>query len=127
MVELINSFPDFTGSFADKRIDKRAQEALNRLMLGRSSSIRKVSDNQSEQKGFYRLLNNEKFSEENIRNSIVNRCNDLCNDRHVLCIQDTSEINLECNRGRIKENSGAGKTTKEGVLGFFLHPCFVID
>ncbi|MEJ7739516.1 MAG: HupE/UreJ family protein [Chitinophagaceae bacterium] len=34
MTELINSFPGFTGSFGDKRIDKRAEEALYRLVLG---------------------------------------------------------------------------------------------
>jgi len=108
MVELINSFPDFSGSFGDKRIDKRAQDALNKITLGRSSSIRKVSKSHAEQKAFYRLSDNKKFNEESIR-------------------QDTSEVNLEGNRGRIQQDSGAGKTTKEGILGFFLHPCFVID
>ena len=29
MVELINSFPDFTGSFGDKRIERKATQALN--------------------------------------------------------------------------------------------------
>jgi Transposase DDE domain/Transposase DNA-binding len=127
MVERINSFPDFTGLFGDKRIDKRAQEALNKLVLGRSSSIRQVSESRSQQKAFYRLLDNEKFSEDNIEQGIINRCRELCFGRHVLCIQDTSEMNLEAHRGRIKQGSGIGKTTKEGILGFFLHPCFVID
>lgn len=127
MVELINSFPDFTGSFGDKRIDKRANEALRKLVLGRSSSIRQVSENRSQQKAFYRLLENEKFSEHNIEQSIVKRCGELCEGRHVLCIQDTSEFNLESHRGRIKQDSGTGKTTKEGVSGFFLHLGFVVD
>jgi hypothetical protein len=127
MVELINSFPGFSGSFGDKRIDKRANEALNKLLTGRSSSIRQVSERWSQQKAFYRLLENEKFSEENIERSIVKRCGQLCQGRHVLCIQDTSEINLESHRGRIKKDSGVGKTTKDGILGFFLHSCFVVD
>src|SRR5450432_487457 len=127
MVERINSFPDFSGSFGDKRIEKRVGEALNKLVLGRSSSIRQISDSRSQQKAFYPLLENEKFSEDNLEQSIVCRCSELCPGRHVLCIRDKSEINLEMHRGRIKQGSGAGKTTKEGVLGFFLHPCFVVD
>lgn len=127
MAERINSFPDFSGSFGDKRIDKRAKEALSKLVSGRSSSIRQISENRSGQKAFYRLLENEKFSEQNIEQSIVNRCSELCENRHVLCIQDTSEVNLEMHRGRIKRDSGVGKTTKESILGFFLHPCFVVD
>lgn len=127
MVERINSLPDFSGSFGDKRIDRRAQEALNKLVASRNSSIRQVSESRSQQKAFYRLLENERFSEQNIEQSIAGRCGALCQGRHVLCIQDSSEVNLEAHRGRLQPNSGAGKTTKEGVLGFFLHPCLVVD
>ena len=127
MVEQINSFPDFCGSFGDKRIEKRATEVLRKLVKGRSSSIRQVSESRSQQKAFYRLFENEKFSEQNIAQSITDRCGKLCKGRHVLCFQDTSEMNLEPHQGRLKEHSGTGKTTKEGIMGFFLHPCFVVD
>lgn len=127
MVERINSFPDFSGSFNDARIGKRANQALHQLLRGRNSSIRQVSEHRAEQKGFYRLLHNENFSEEKIEASIVNRCNDLCAGRRVLCLTDTTEFNLESHRGRIKNGSGVGKTTKDGILGYMLHGCFVVD
>lgn len=127
MVELINSFPDFKGSFGDKRIEKRAAQALQKLTTGRSSSLRQVTESDAEQKSFYRLFNNESFSEQGIEQSIVKRCGQLCKDRHVLCIQDTTEFNLSGQRGRIKAESGLGKTTKEGILGFMLHSSFVVD
>ena len=127
MIELINSFPDFSGSFGDKRIEKRAAEALQKLTVGRSSSLRQVTQNEAEQKSFYRLFNNESFSEHAIEQSIVKRCGQLCNGRHVLCIQDTTEFNLSGQRGRVKAQSGLGKTTKEDVLGFMLHSSLVID
>lgn len=119
MVEQINSFPDFAGSFGDKRIENRATEALRKLVVGRSSSIRQVSESRSQQKAFYRLLDNEKFSEQNIERVITERCGELCKGRHVLGFQDTTEMNLEPHRGRIKADSGTGKTTKEGINGFF--------
>jgi hypothetical protein len=127
MVELINSFTDFSGSFGDERIDKRAQKALSQLLKGRNSSIRRITENKAEQKGFYRLLDNENFSEEKIEAAIVKRCSELSVERHVLCLTDTTEFNLDPNRGRIKPDSGAGKTTREGILGFMLHGSFVVD
>jgi hypothetical protein len=127
MVELINSFPDFSGSFGDKRIEKRAAQVLQKLTTGRSSSLRQVTQSEAEQKSFYRLFNNESFSEQAIEQSIVTRCGQLCRDRHVLCIQDTTEFNLSGQKGRVKAKSGLGKTTKEGVLGFMLHSSLVVD
>lgn len=127
MVELINSFPDFSGSFGDKRIERKAAQALQKLTSGRSSSLRQVTKSDAEQKSFYRLFNNESFSESSIEQSIVKRCGQLCKGRHVLCIQDTTEFNLSSHQGRIKKESGVGKTTKEGILGFMLHSSLVID
>jgi hypothetical protein len=127
MVELINSFPDFTGAFGDKRIDKRAMQVLQTLTKGRSSSIRQVSSSEAEQKSFYRLFNNESFSEEKIRSSIVNRCGSICFGRHLLCIQDTTEFNLSGQAGRVKDKTGLGKTTKDGILGFMMHSSIVVD
>lgn len=127
MVELINSFPDFNGSFGDKRIEKRAAQALQKLTTGRSSSLRQVTESDAEQKSFYRLFNNESFSEQGIEQSIVKRCFELCKGRHVLCIQDTTEFNLTRQRGRIKAKSGLGKTAKDDILGFMLHSSLVVD
>ena len=127
MVELLNSFPDFSGKFGDKRIDKRANQLLTTLTQGRNSSIRQVTETDADQKSFYRLFNNESFSEKKITESIVTRCSELSHGRHLLCIQDTTEFNLSSQAGRIKANSGLGKTTKEGILGFMMHSSVVID
>lgn len=127
MIERINSFPDFSGSFGDKRIAKRAEQALNSLTIGRNSSLRQVSKKDSEQKSFYRLFNNESFTEAAIEESIVTRCAQLSKGRHVLCIQDTTEFNLSRQKGRIAPQSGLGRTSKDDVLGFMLHSSLVID
>jgi hypothetical protein len=127
MVELINSFPDFTGSFGDKRIARRAGQVLHALTQGRSSSIRQVTTSEADQKSFYRLFNNESFSEDAIKSSIVNRCGAICAGRHLLCIQDTTEFNLSGQCGRVKSKTGLGTTTKDGILGFMMHSSIVID
>ncbi len=127
MVELINSFPDFSGKFGDKRLEKRAGQALQKLTMGRSSSLRQITESYAEQKSFYRLFNNESFSEEKIEQSIVERCGQLCKERHVLAIQDTTEFNLSGQQRRIKPQSGLGKTSNDDVLGFMLHSSLVVD
>ena len=127
MSEIINSFPDFKGAFGDKRLEKRAGQVLSSLTIGKSSSLRQISRDYAEQKSFYRLLNNESFSEEGIKKSIIARCSELCKDRHVLCIQDTTEFNLSGQQGRLKPGSGLGTTTKKDILGFMLHSSLVID
>jgi hypothetical protein len=127
MIEMINSNPNFKGAFGDKRIEKRATQVLGKLIIGRNSSLRQITEDESEQRSFYRLFNNESFSEAGIEKSITGRCQALCTGRHLLCIQDTTEFNFAGQKGRIKEKSGLGTTTKEGILGFMLHSSLVID
>ena len=127
MAELINSFPDFSGAFGDKRLDKRASQVLHKLTSGRSSSLRYIAETESEQRSFYRLFNNESFTEQAIEGSIINRCSELCRGRHVLAIQDTVEYNLTANSGRIKAGSGLGRTGQNDVLGFLMHHSMVVD
>lgn len=127
MTEPIDSFPDFTGFFGDKRIANRAATVLNKLTLGRSSSIRSITESEAEQRSFYRLFNNESFTEDEIAKSIVSRCGEICGGRHVLAIQDTVEYNLNDNRGRIQPGSGLGSTGQKDILGFLMHHSFVVD
>ncbi len=128
MGEIINSYPDFTGSFGDKRIAKRAGELLRSLTTGRTSSLRQITRADAEQKSFYRLFNNESFTEKGIEACIVGRCAQLCKARHVLCIQDTTDFNFASHRGRIATGTGLGRTYKlDSPMGFMLHSSLVID
>jgi hypothetical protein len=126
-MELLNTNPNFAGRFGDKRIDAKAAQLLNRLIIGRNSSIRHITVSEAEQRSFYRLLDNASFSESALEQSIMERCGELCGGRHLLCIQDTVEFNLNNQRNRIQKNSGLGKTTKAEVLGFMLHSSLAID
>jgi len=127
MEEPINTNPDFEGVFGDKRIGKRATQVLRRLTTGRSSSLREITANESEQRSFYRLFNNESFSESGIAKSIIERCRALSPGRHLLCIQDTTEFNFSSKQGRIKPQSGLGTTSRDDILGFMLHSSLVVD
>ena len=120
--------PDYTGYFGDLRLERRGNELSKKLSMHPSSSIRQVSSSQAEQKAYYRFLSNEKVEEQDLIDEVTSRMSTLAGDRHLLCIQDTCEVNLSRHKGRLKPNSGLGRSDKsETAHCFKLHPGLVLD
>jgi len=127
--ENVKSFlPDYSGYLPDVRLERRSQQLWKVLSEQPSSSVRKISVNNSEQKAYYRLLNNERVKEEHFVKEASSRTKTLSSGRDLLCIQDTCEVNLSKHKGRLKENSGLGRSDK-GQTGhcFKVHPGLVMD
>lgn len=120
--------PNFCGLFQDHRLETRASEFCNQLSIRQVSVIRKMSELPSEQKAYYRLLSNPKVTEEKLIEETIGRIKNNCSGRHILCIQDTSEINLSDHKGRVDRTSGFGRSNKAGTsFCFKLHPTLAID
>lgn len=118
----------YLGDLKDKRLMSRGNSILNRLFYNSVHSIRQLASNDSEAKAFYRFLQNDRVSESDIIRNMSLNCQSCIVDRPVLCIQDSSEINLYSHRNRIKKDSHIGVTNaQESGLGFFIHPSFIID
>jgi hypothetical protein len=113
----------------DKRLMNRGNSILNRLFANSVYSIRQLANSDSEAKGIYRFLQNDNVSEDNIIKNMSSNCLNCVGGKSVLCIQDTSEINLYNHRNRIKKDEYIGTVggNYDGGLGFFIHPSFVID
>ena len=126
-METISHTPNFAGVFSDKRLDKRAERIAGLLVHTRNSSIKGITDYESEQKGFYRFLENERVTESQLISELTVRCSSNVADRHVLVIEDTSSIGLTNHRNRLKEASGIGLVGNKEGLGFLLHGSLVID
>ena len=97
------------------------------LVIGKTSSIREVSGSRNEQIASYRFLNNNRVTEKELISSLATECSKKVSNKHVLCIQDTSEINLNSHRGRLKPGTGIGLIGNNKDIGFFLHPSIVIN
>jgi hypothetical protein len=56
-------------------------------------------------------------------------CKMACRDKYVVCIQDTTEINLSSHGNRVKKDDYIGTTNanNDKGLGFMLHPSLVLD
>lgn len=123
-----NFIANYTGFFGDTRLEARGKDLWNKLSLQPCSSIRRLSSNNAEQKAFYRFLNNDYVKEEALVKETVSRMERLSLDRHLLCIQDTCEINLSNHRGRLQPGTGLGRSDKSDTGNCFkIHPGLVLD
>lgn len=123
----ISQKENYLGKFGDKRLDKRANQLSALLYFSRTSSIHEMAYNEAEQKGAYRFLSNDKVEEQELINTAIEKSSYLCADKDLLVFQDTSEINLDNHRNRLKPGSGVGLTGNNKDLGFFLHGSLVLD
>ena len=113
----------------DLRLVYRGNKILGDLFSKSVHSIRQLSANDASAKGFYRFLQNDRVSEEDIIYNLSSNCKAACSGKYVVCIQDTTEINLSSHSNRIKKDSDIGTTNakNEKGLGFLLHPSLVLD
>ena len=113
----------------DMRLLYRGNKILGDLFSKSVHSIRQITDDESAAKGCYRFLQNDRISEEDIVSNMVANCQVACKDKYVVCLQDTSEINLRSHSRRINKDSSIGTTNAKGDkgLGFLLHPSLVVD
>ncbi len=124
----LNFITTYEGMTGDKRLDARAQQLWNRLSKQPGSAISKLSTNRAEQVAFYRLLGNDKLTEEGLINELTHRMKHLAIGRDLLCIEDTSEINVCENKNRLRPNSGLGKSDNaDNATCFKIHPGLVLD
>ena len=91
-----------------------------------SLNIRAISRNRAEQVGYYRFLENEHVTISELTRSLQTHCQEQVEGRHVLAVSDTSEINLEAHRGRLKPK-GLGVVGNNKDVGFFIHPTLILD
>ena len=101
---------------------------LRSLFTVPTTSIQSLSISRAEQKAYYRFLNNDKVTEQSLSDEMAQRCSKAVAGKVVLCIQDTTEINLVKHTNRLKAGSGIGPidAVKKGI-GFKIHPCLVVD
>lgn len=74
------------------------------------------------------FFDNDSVTEESLINAASNRCTRSCQNKHVLALQDTSEINYENHRGKLsKTDNLLGPVGNNKDIGFFTHPVLALD
>jgi Transposase DNA-binding len=111
----------------DMRLLYRGNKILEDLFSSSTHSIRQISKDEASAKGVYRFLSNDRVSEEDIVSNLAVNCKAACTGKYVVCIQDSTEIDLGSHCNRINKNEDIGSLTSKRGLGFMLHPSLVVD
>jgi Transposase DDE domain len=91
----------------------RRTVCLRRLGKGHAGEVR-----------YSRFLNSAHVTPAEMLATAAGHCAARVAGRHVLAIQDSSEINYQAHAGRCR---GLGLASNGSDLGFFIHPCLAVD
>ena len=126
----MKSSPFTSLTFNDKRISARANLTLSKMIATDNSVINRIFSNFADKTATYRMFNNPKVTME----SIVSAYADACKARmaeshctHVLCLQDTCEINYNGHNLRMHKKGKTPGCVSNGETGCFLHPTLAVD
>jgi len=112
------------GYFGDERLRKNGALMVQRVIERQGVCIRKLGDDRSEQVKFRRFLYNEAVT---VTEMVAHRATFVAaaaQGRHVLAVQDTSEINYQAQSGRKQQ---LGKVGNGSDIGLFVHPVLGVD
>ena len=112
----------------EKRLLKRLRKLSEKVILHKSLVVHQISEDEAEQRAYYRLLQNKRMSVEQLGRQLIQDCQrQVKPGAHYLIFQDTTQPNLERKREQIKDKSGLGVIGDNASLGFFLHPALVME
>jgi hypothetical protein len=112
------------GYFGDARLQRNGELIMERVIERQALSLRTLADDRAEQVRFQRFFANDSVTVEEmvaVRSEFVAAA---AAGRHVLAIQDTSEINYQAQSGR---KHGLGTVGNGTDVGLFVHPVICVD
>jgi hypothetical protein len=112
------------GYFGDVRRERSGEFLVRRVAERQAVCLRKLADDRSQQVKFRRFLSNEAVTVEEMVAHRAMLAAVAARGRHVLAIQDTSEINYQAQSGR---KHGLGKVGNGTDVGLFVHPVLAVD
>ena len=118
----------FNGAFRDKRLDRRVGNFLKSMVTHESAIINQCCESKTEKIGAYRMINNSGLELDSMVKRLQEDCVRQIHGSHVLCIQDTTEINYTRLVNRLDaDDPDIGPMCCSSSKGFFCHPTLVID
>ncbi|TIN90276.1 MAG: IS4 family transposase, partial [Mesorhizobium sp.] len=97
---------------------------LERMFARVSAGMRRLADTRAEKVAFTRLFRNRHVSKQEIIRTAAARTAEMAAGRHVLIIEDSSEINYEAKASRKR---GLGRVGNGKDIGLFVHPALAVD
>ena len=113
-----------TSPFVDLRLKRGGELFFNRIIERKTIIMKRLVNGAAEKKRFERWIRHKEVTPTRLINTEKSRVKERVKNRHVLGIQDTTEINYQSNDGRAH---GLGTVGNGKDIGFFMHPMLVLD
>ena len=110
--------------FVDLRLKKSGELFFKRIIEKRTVIMKGLVHGAAEKKRFERWIRHKEVTASRLINTEKSRVKELVKNRHILGIQDTTEINYQSNAGRAH---GLGTVGNGKDIGFFMHPMLALD
>ncbi|MCY0912598.1 IS4 family transposase [Massilia antarctica] len=112
------------GEFGDRRLCKTGSLLYSRIVERGTVCLRQLGDARATQRRFHRLLEHQGVTHGEIIRHGSARTAQAASGRHVLAIQDTSELDYSAHARR---TGGLGGISKNQGCGLFIHPVLAVD
>ncbi len=112
------------GYFGDKRRAATGSRLIERVMETGSLVVRKLGKTRAGEMSFHRFLSAPSVATTEMVETLAARTTEACQGRHIVAVQDTTEINFA---GREERRRGLGPAGDGVSAGFFLHPLVAVD
>ena len=114
--------------FGDKRLANRVNQIEEKMQEKTTAVLNQISNSHTDYIGNCRFFQNEKITWQRIHSEKVKSINEKIHGKHVLVLNDTTEINYEKHRNYLKQSDPElGPVGNNKDIGFFLHPGYVIN
>jgi Transposase DDE domain len=103
---------------------KKGRMVLERMCMRVTAGLRLLADTRAETVAFARFFRNANVTAHEILRTAAVRTAEAAAGRHVLLIEDTSEINYQAKASRKR---GLGRVGNGTDVGLFVHPALAVD
>ena len=104
------------GTFGDLRLKQRGAGLLEALVGKGTACLRQLGGDRTTTEGFRRFLHNDAVTREIMLSTVADHTAIAARGRHVLAIQDTTELNFS---GHASSKRGFGVVGNGRTSGFF--------
>lgn len=108
----------------DRRLNQVGHALHEAMVKQQSVCLRQLGGARAGEVRYGRLLRNEKVTVQKLIEGVCEGIGQRAADRHVLLIEDTSELNYQAHAGRVR---GLGVAGNGKDAGMFIHPVLCVD
>lgn len=113
--------------YGDQRLDNRKSSLVSRMIEKQSTIITQLSDDESELRGFQRILSHHSLSPNRMITDLVDRNLSDIREKELFVLLDTCSLSFLKLRARLRDDRGLGFTDTLKSWGCFLHLALVIE